>query len=614
MARGYAVHHPGLPARDEPQREKPDAARAPPAKRLASPAASSGELRFANGNVATRVTVSPDAEPAEVIRMLGVPPPQSLLLLIGGADAMEPALSARLQQLFGRGLVPAAAECGALILDGGTHTGIMALIGQGVADRGHPSPLVGVAPAGRVALMDEGSGGQEGPRAELDPNHSHFVLVRGDTWGSETQMLFRLASTLASNIPVLVVLVNGGEVTKQELLRAVRRRWPITVIQGSGRLADELATALQAHAPPEGDAVLGEILGDGDISLFPIQGPVDGLERLVARQLGEETVLRLAWQRFASYDANASREQSTFRRLQLWILILGVVSTALALLQTQLGRVGWGAPRTLPAYLFQVLLVAMVASMTALIAATSRFKAGSKWILLRGNAESIKREIYRHRCRLSPNPARPQGDFEQGLARQLKTLSRPFTGDEPLLTALRSYKGPLPPPGSKAPGDDGISPLSPVRYIHFRLDDQLGYYRDKIDELDRQLLALQWTVIAMGSLGTVLAAIGLELWVVLATSIVMAITTYLGYQQSEARMTKYQQATTDLENLKAWWRALSLEEQSDYRKFDALVDRTELILQSEVSGWVQDMKEVILRLDARHEREPGGAGTKQGPP
>jgi hypothetical protein len=153
-----------------------------------------------------------------------------------------------------------------------------------------------------------------------------------------------------------------------------------------------------------------------------------------------------------------------------------------------------------------------------------------------------------------------------------------------------------------------------VRYIHFRLDDQLGYYRDKIDELDRQLLALQWTVIAMGSLGTVLAAIGLELWVVLATSIVMAITTYLGYQQSEARMTKYQQATTDLENLKAWWRALSLEEQSDYRKFDALVDRTELILQSEVSGWVQDMKEVILRLDARHEREPGGAGTKQGPP
>jgi hypothetical protein len=122
-----------------------------------------GQIRFANGNLATRVTVSPDAAPAEVLRMLGVAPPKSLLLLIGGADAMEPALLARVQHLFGRGLVPAAAECGARILD-----------------------------------------------------------------------------------------------TREEL-----------------------------------------------------------------RQ-----VLKLAWQRFASYDANASREQSTFRRLQFWILILGVVSTA----------------------------------------------------------------------------------------------------------------------------------------------------------------------------------------------------------------------------------------------------------------------------------------------
>lgn len=572
-----------------------------------------GQIRFANGNVATRVTVSPDSDPAEVIRMLGVAPPGSLLLLVGGADAMEPALRARVQQLFGRGLVPAAAEYGALILDGGTHTGIMALIGQEVADRGHRSPLVGVAPTGQVAFPGDGAGGPEGPRSELDPNHSHFVLVRGEAWGSETNILFRLASTFASDIPVLVVLVNGGEITKQELLQAVRRRWPIVVIQGSGRLADELATAFQAHAPSAGDPVLAELVGDGDISLFPLEGAPDGFERLVARQLRRETVLKLAWQRFASYDANASREQSTFRRLQLWILVLGVTSTALVLLQTQLERGGVVAPQAFPAYLFQALIVAMVASMTALIAAASRFKAGSKWIFLRANAEAIKREIYRYRCRLSPGLARPEGDPEQGLARRLKTLSRPLTGSEPLLTALRSYKGLLPPPGGKARGDDGLSPLTPVRYIHFRLDDQLGYYRGKIDTLDRRLVALQWIVIVVGGIGTVLAAIRLELWVVMATSIVMAITTYLGYQQSEARLTKYQQAATDLENLKAWWSALSLEEQSDYRKFDTLVDGTELILQRELSGWVQDLKEVILRMDARHEHEPGGATAKRGP-
>jgi hypothetical protein len=535
-----------------------------------------------------------------------------LLLVVGGADEMDPALGVRLQQLFGRGLVPAAAGCEALILDGGTRTGVMAMIGQGVADRGHRSLLVGVAPEGRVAAPGEATGGQGGPRVELEPNHSHFVLVQGNAWGAETSMLFRLASALATEVPVLVVVVNGGAITKQEVLRAVRRHWPIVVIQGSGRLADEIATALQSHVQPAGDAALAEIVGDGDISLLPMEGAVEDVERLVSRHLGEETVLKLMWQRFARYDVNASREQSTFRRLQLGILALGVASTALILLQAQL-ELREVVPRPVLAYLLQFLIVVGVASLTVLIAATSRFKSGSKWISLRANAEAIKREIYRYRCRMSPRIERPRGAYEQGLASKLQALSAHLPGDESHVTALRSYKGRLPPPGGAAPGDDGIRPLTPASYLHLRLDDQLGYYRCKIDTLDRQWVVLQWIAIIVGGLGTVLAALNLGLWVALATSIVMAITTYLGYQQSEATITRYQQAATDLENVKAWWCALSMEDQRDYRKFDALVESTELILQGEVSGWVQDMKEVLYRLDARHEQERGGAvGTRGG--
>lgn len=598
MARGHAIHRPGHSAPAEPPRLEADAPAAPPRVSI-------GEISFANGKTARRVTVSPETEPAEVIRALALPPTRSLLLLIGGADEMDPALGVYLQQLFGRALVPTAAYCETLILDGGTHTGIMALIGQGVAERGHRSPLIGVAPAGRVTFPGDTAKGQDGPRAELDPNHSHFVLVHGNEWGDETHMLFHLASTLAGDGPVLVVLVNGGALTKEEALRAVRRHWPITVIQGSGRLADEIAVAVQSHSPPVGDAVLAEIVDDGDLSLFPLKGAVEGFEGLVSRRLGDETVLKLAWQRFATYDANALREQGTFRKLQFWILVLGVASTAAVLLHTQLGEVA--SQRILPGYLLQFLIIVMLASMTILIAATSRFKAGTKWIILRANAEAIKRELYRYRCQVSPQVERPRGAHEQELADKLKNLGHPLLGDDPHFTALRSYKGPLPPPDSAAQGDDGVSPLTPVRYLHFRLDDQLRYYRRKIDKLDRQLVTLQWLVLIFGGIGTVLAAIRLEPWVAVATSLVMAITTYLGYQQSEAKITKYQQAATDLENLKAWWSALSLEEQSDYRKFDTLVESTELILQGEVSGWVQDMKEVFLRL----EREAEKASTKQ---
>ena len=210
MARDHSAHHPG------------HSEKVPPGARVRR-RASIGEIHFANGNSARRVTVPPELDAARVIRALALPPAKSLLLLIGGADEMDPALGERLQQLFGRGLVPAAAECGALILDGGTQTGIMALIGKGVAERGHPPPLIGVAPTGRVTFPGDTSSGPDGPRTGLDPNHSHFVLVHGEDWGSETSMLCRLVAALGADIPVLVVLVNGGALTKDEVFRAVRR-------------------------------------------------------------------------------------------------------------------------------------------------------------------------------------------------------------------------------------------------------------------------------------------------------------------------------------------------------------------------------------------------------
>jgi hypothetical protein len=530
--------------------------------------------------------------PAELIRALGIPTPKALLLILGGADEMDPSIAARLQQLFSQGLAPAVAESEAVILDGGTQTGIMALTGQSLAGRRERSTLIGVAPAGRVSLP--GGADEAGARARspLEPNHSHFVLVEGDTWGGETRVLFRLASAFAREAPVLVLLVNGGDIAREEVLQAVRQRWPIVLLRGSGRLADELAAAFQAGQAPPTEPVTAEILADGKLCLFPIDGAPEAFGRLILHHVGMETTLKLAWQRFATYDTNAAREQTLFRRLRLWILLLGVTSTALAVLHQE-----HLAP--LLADLLHVLIVISAAGVTALVAASSRFKAGNKWILLRANAEAIKQEIYRYRCRVSPLFQRPRGSCEQDLVEHMKTLSQKMMQDEPSMAALRFYKGPLPPPGSAAPGDDGLTLLTPERYIRWRLDDQLGFYRGKVDQLDKQVVTLQWILIAFGALGTVLAAVRLDPWVPLTSAVVMALTAHLGYQQSESRIMKYQQAAIELENLKAWWGALSLEEQEEPRHFEALVEGTEAILRREVAGWAKELKEVFFRMDAQ---------------
>ena len=118
---------------------------------------------------------------------------------------------------------------------------------------------------------------------------------------------------------------------------------------------------------------------------------------------------------------------------------------------------------------------------------------------------------------------------------------------------------------------------------------------------------LYWGIFIVGGLGTFLAAIGKQVWIALTTSIVAAFGTYLGYRQTERTLMKYNQAATDLANVKAWWNALSSEEQSKQENIDSLVEHTEQVLQTELDGWIQQMQNSLAELrkeqEAKFERE-----------
>jgi SMODS and SLOG-associating 2TM effector domain 1 len=118
------------------------------------------------------------------------------------------------------------------------------------------------------------------------------------------------------------------------------------------------------------------------------------------------------------------------------------------------------------------------------------------------------------------------------------------------LAALDEFTGPIPPQGAAAQGDDGMSPLTPRRYITVRVDDQLDFYRSKVRQLDRTLRRLRWAILAFGGLGTFLAAVGLELWIALTTALVGAFTTYLEAEQVENSLMLYNQAATDLSTIR----------------------------------------------------------------
>lgn len=309
----------------------------------------------------------------------------------------------------------------------------------------------------------------------------------------------------------------------------------------------------------------------------------------------------MAWERFALYDANAERHQTHSRRVQLGILLLGVLSTGLALSQTYF---------ELDQALLRYAIIIVPIATSVLLAAANRFTAGNKWILLRASAEAIKREIFRYRARaeIYSDQQTTKTSREAKLAHKVESVSRQLMQTEVNLSALRPYKGPIPPRYGAAEGDDGLSFLTPDRYIADHLDNQLDFYHHRTTKLERQLKRLQWWIYIFGGVGTLLAAVGLELWIAFTTALVTAFTTFLEYKQVENTLMQYNQGATDLANVRGWWTALPAEKHEE--NLDNLVAYTEKIIRSELTGWVQEMQDALAELRAEQSGEVPGADGK----
>jgi len=224
-------------------------------------------------------------------------------------------------------------------------------------------------------------------------------------------------------------------------------------------------------------------------------------------------------------------------------------------------------------------------------------------------AEAVKSAIFQFRT--GAGPYREEVTREKDLAKAIEDITGRLARSAANTMALPIYSGSLTPRYAGGEGDDGMSPLGPDRYIEVRLDDQLKFFRKKAIALDTLLERLQWGILGIGGLGTLLAAFGFDLWVALTTAIATALVTYLSYRQVDPTVTHYNQTAIDLENIKGWWTALRLDEQGAPANVDALVQHTEQVLATELSGWTQRMQDALANLRRDKEKEADDKTTER---
>ena len=201
---------------------------------------------FANKLTAKAIHVHSFAELSNVLPKIGLHRAYPTLVLVGGASGIGEADINRLQRLFVEEIAPLAQEFGVAVVDGGTDAGIMQFIGQARTQIRGTFPLIGVAAMGTVILPKTAP--PDSDAAPLEPNHTHFVLVPGSNWGDESPWLSRLASVLSDGLPSVTVVVNGGEITFQDVSNSVLEDRPVLTLDGTGRTADKLAAALRGEA------------------------------------------------------------------------------------------------------------------------------------------------------------------------------------------------------------------------------------------------------------------------------------------------------------------------------------------------------------------------------
>jgi hypothetical protein len=601
---------------------------------------------FDNGQPAEILHVRQSLDAAEILKAMKIPAAQAAIIVGGSTTAFQSRLKNRLIDLISRGVAQAALESGAILLDEGTKTGVSEIVGQGVADRGRRTKLIGVLPQRKTRGPDEPVTQDDN---NLDVNHTHFVFNDQERQTGQAEMICRLAEAATENKDWILTVLVGGETEGTALdlaLETVRRGWTLVVIEGSGPLADQIvrlkkeilaiekrtgrvwkwvnrfpASNSRLANLQETNPRLFEIISDGNILVVGTGFDAIQLRNLIKgifTHPPKENILWTAWQRFAEYDLNSSRHRAQWRWLKNVPLILGVVSTLLVLIHSTPGTNlvleegqnqlwssvyasfmnGLTVVRASPLldliFRFTIILLPITASIV--LGIETRLKLGSKYILLRGAAESIKRGIYSfrvlgHRDGNNADTMLPYN--EQGLASHLTKISKILLESDVNEAAFSPYEGRIPPNmfGAEA-YDDGFSPLDPETYVKIRVGDQLKFYTLRTNQYEKRIRRLQYLMLVFGGLGTFLAAIGAQYWLPFTAAIVSAATAYLEYQQLEQILTKYNLTKSSLENARANWLALPESERFEDKNVQRLVRDVEATLESENQGWVQYVNQV----------------------
>lgn len=189
------------------------------------------QLSLKRGATVGAVNIEDNGEIQKALVHLEIRHPQNVIVLVGGAGGIKWNHKFPMKKAIGI-VAQLAEETRSVVVDGGTQAGIMAEIGSQRKRNKFSFPLIGVVFDSLVIKED--------PKTILDPNHTHFFLIPGSDWGDESGWIAKIATAVAGERRSITILVNGGNISREDVEYSLLENRPTYVMRGTGRMADEI--------------------------------------------------------------------------------------------------------------------------------------------------------------------------------------------------------------------------------------------------------------------------------------------------------------------------------------------------------------------------------------
>jgi hypothetical protein len=306
-------------------------------------------------------------------------------------------------------------------------------------------------------------------------------------------------------------------------------------------------------------------------------------------------ILNIAWTRYAQLGNVSKRRSRAFKRLRIWIALLGILATFFAILT----QVFFPNTLSIAGFVIKVFFVSVPIIASLLAAFGTRAFSNGDWLMARAAAEECLKEIYLYRTILQKKKSR-RSYLEKRINEIQRQLYRGLGGE----LAFKPYKGPIPPHYNPnyPESDPGFHDLNGDEYFRYRLEDQLRWHQKEVNEYKQERAFLTFLVLAAGGLGAFFAAWGgpLGIWVALTASITAALIGWQELRNIDSVIKNYSKVILELTSLHDHWLNFEPEERTT-AQFYRMVRGTEEVLWAQHMEYIRSQQEALQEADLEEE-------------